>query len=107
MPITRKSTLSKTESLIRLTSIYFHDFNDVLIFSCSNILHRVTSIDFVLLKLLRVVSTRDEINRVERFMQENGLNSSNLLRDLETAKYELQWAEKYVPVIKEAMKQNM
>lgn len=66
----------------------------------------ISSIDFILTKLLRVVSTSGEINRVERFMHENGLNSSRLLGDLEAAKAELRWADKYVPVIMEAMQQN-
>lgn len=75
-------------------------------FFAPNTFHRVSSIDFILLKLLRVVSTSEEINRIERFMKEHGLDSGSLLRDLETAKTELRWAEKFVPVIKDAMKQN-
>lgn len=66
----------------------------------------ISSIDFILTKILRAVSTSGEINRVERFMHENGLNSSRLLGDLEAAKAELRWADKYVPVIMEAMQQN-
>lgn len=69
--------------------------------------YRISSIDSILTKLLRVLSTSEEISRIERFMKENGLDSERLLKDLEEAKSELRWANKYVPVIMDAMEQKL
>lgn len=67
---------------------------------------RFENLDEVLRILKEIVSlstTRKEIDRIEKFAEENKLENMNAA--LNDAKLHLQWSERNVPIIKNAIKQ--
>lgn len=48
----------------------------------------------------------EQINRVERFANENGLNSKLLKADFENVRNNVKWADKYIPIIKDVIQQT-
>lgn len=63
--------------------------------------------DTILSSIIDVVSTQEEIDRLESFIEENGMESNEELTEkMKLAKSNLRWADKYVPIIKNAIKRN-
>lgn len=61
----------------------------------------------ILSSIIDVVSTQEEIDRLQKFISENGMESNEeLIEKIKVAQSNLRWADKYVPIIKSAIKQN-
>lgn len=56
----------------------------------------------ILTEILLLINTREQINKIENFINDNKLG---LKSELEDAKLNLKWAEKNVPIIKHILKQ--
>lgn len=61
----------------------------------------------ILSSIIDVVSTQEEIDRLQKFIKENGMESDEkLTEEMKVAKSNLRWADEYVPIIKNAIKRN-
>lgn len=56
----------------------------------------------ILMQIVSLSTTQEEIDRIERFAKENKMNIESALTD---AKLNLRWADKNVPIIKDTIKQ--
>lgn len=64
--------------------------------------------EYILSSIIKVVSTQEEIDRLQNFIKENGMESNEkLTAEMEVAKSNLRWADEYVPIIKNAIKRNV
>lgn len=60
----------------------------------------------ILRKLATLLTSSQQIDQIQRFADENGLNTSQELKAaLDNARFNLKWAEKNVPIIKNVIKQ--
>ena len=61
----------------------------------------------ILISIFDYASTQEEIDRVQKFIKQIGLESNkNLIERIQIAESNLQWADQYVPIIKNAIKRN-
>ena len=59
-----------------------------------------------LIQLTSVLISNEQIDRIERFANENGLGSNEFLKDaLKNARFNLKWSDKNVPIIKKVVQQ--
>lgn len=54
-----------------------------------------------LIQLSSVLTNSDQIDRIQKFINKNGLDANEFLKNaLDDARFNLRWAEKNVPIIK-------
>lgn len=82
-----KTVLRQSESTLFLENFRFENRNEV-----ATILSQIVSRS----------TTHEEIERIEKFAEENKINIGIVLED---AKLNLQWADKNVPIITDVLKQ--
>lgn len=59
-----------------------------------------------LIQLVSVLTNSEQIDRIQRFANKNGLDSNELLEAaLENARHNLKWDEENVPIIKNVVQQ--
>lgn len=64
-----------------------------------------TEIPNILSQIVSRSTTNDEIDRIQKFAEENNLSSSETLKTaLKNAKFNLRWANENIPIIKDIIK---
>lgn len=59
----------------------------------------------ILSQIVSLSTTNEEIDRIQKFAEENNLKSSKTLKTaLQNAKFNLDWAKENIPIIKDIIK---
>lgn len=69
------------------------------------IFNRLKDVPTFLSQIVSLSTTYDEINRIQKFAEENGLDSKIIVKNaLKDAKFNLKWTTKNVPIIMDIIK---